>query len=129
MIKIEILLEVQLIFDPVVNQSSKPSRDQISNSNSKGNSRSSSSNSAFDKSLRSNSISTSNSNLKSNSNSRSKIRYWERRSFLTEKRMALMGFRNLVKYDLNSLAKCLKQKVFKNNRLILKHSKDHVSLP
>ena len=50
------MLEVQLIFDPAVNQSSKPSRDQISNSNSKGNSRSSSSNSTFDKSLRSNSI-------------------------------------------------------------------------
>ena len=29
MIEVEILLEVQLLFDPVVNQSSKPSRDRI----------------------------------------------------------------------------------------------------
>ena len=65
------------------------------NSNSNNNSRSNN-NSTFNSNSTSNNNSRSNTTSTSSSNSTSKLRSWKRRSCLSEKRIALMGFRSLA---------------------------------
>ena len=69
----------------------------ISNNSRSNSNPTSNSNSTSNNNFRWNNNSTSNSNLTSNYNSASKLRSWKRRSYLSEKRMALIGFRNILK--------------------------------
>ena len=53
----------------------------------------------------SNNNSSSNSNATSNNNSTSKLKSWKRRSYLSEKRMTLMGFRKFASLPQSSIKK------------------------